>query len=82
MKEKRSLFLSKHLVQIGGVVFAHVLGHILYAATENAFAEVNLDYVAQLQIVCGLYDLTVDQNVAFTAGVVGDAAAFDDTGYL
>ena len=78
----RYLFLAQHFIKPGGFAFTHVLGHILHAATENPFTELNFNDITQLQIISGLYDLAVYQNVAFGASVVGNGAAFDNAGYF
>lgn len=76
------LFLAKYLVKAGSFAFSNVLGHIFYSAPKNAFTELNLDNIAQFQIVSRLYDLSVYQNVVFGACVIGNGSAFDNAGYF
>ena len=82
MRKTKELFRVDDLIKFGGFVFCNVLAHLNNTATENPFAEVNLNDVADLYVVGRLYCFTVDSNVAFGAGIVGNTASFDDAGYF
>ena len=78
MKERTVLFLAQHLVKGRGIVFSHVLGHILYFASEGSLSELDFNDVSEFQLIGGFYDFSVYHNVAVGAGVVGNGASFDD----
>lgn len=82
MKKDGRLFLLQYLVQSGGLVFANVLRHCFYAATENPLSELYLDDVTDLEIIGRLDHAGVYHNVTFAAGVVCHGASLDDAGYL
>ena len=78
MKDRRGLFLAQNFVKSRRLAFTDVLGHRFHFTAKDSLTELNFNDVAEFQLIGGLYDFSVYQNVTVGAGVVGNGASFDN----
>ena len=75
-------FLSYFLVHSAGIVLADGFCHLDHFHRNGAGAHGDLQPVADLDFITGLYHSSVDADAAVVASFVGNGAALDQAGDL